>query len=409
MIFDIFHSLGRVDSVVPRVDDMQVFRDFFEQARAADAMGFKTMWVAESHFSTAVQRQHRAPVLSSFEGEIGLNTDSTQLAHALFERTDEIGFGTAIFNIVGGNGGPIAAADRVRALATLNAMRENPRALNIGIGSGRFSYVNQPFGIAPRNPLEQIAWKEYQRFLFLEALEIFLRLSRSEVVSSDALEKRHLTRELFSTDETWELVREAARPLRLLDGERVTYQARWAFDPLKLVPELSPRAEASLRFVLGSSDPMALDVAVPLADIDLFQLSFTSPGQLDAYHAEMTRRYASIPGRTWSRARMPRTVLVFIDTTPERAARRASDAVDTYLRATLGTISVPKKEELLTRALIGDAAAIRDQLVPGGPHGFDAGDRLMLWFEYNQSDSNAIITQMRDFADSVMPQLTHAP
>src|SRR4051812_32352645 len=132
MKFDVFHSIGRIDSLVPRLSDREVFGQFFGQAEAAERLGYGVMWVAESHFSSEVQKRNPDPVIPNYHGEVGLNADSMQLAQALFARTERLGFGTAIMNIVGGNGGPIAAADRVRSLAWLNSLSRRPRELAIG-------------------------------------------------------------------------------------------------------------------------------------------------------------------------------------------------------------------------------------------------------------------------------------
>jgi hypothetical protein len=70
-----------------------------------------------------------------------------------------------------------------------------------------------------------------------------------------------------------------------------------------------------------------------------------------------------------------------------------------------GTAQVPDKAVLGARALIGDAAELRQQLAPGGSHGFRDGDRLMLWFEFNQLDGAAVEAQMRYFFEQVVGKL----
>jgi len=408
MKFDVFHSLGRIDSASPRLSDRRVFEQFFSQANEAERLGFETVWVAESHFSSEVQKSHKEPVIPHYRGEVGLNADSLQLANVLFERTRRIGFGTAILNIVGGNGGPIAAADRVRCLAFLNRLREFPRRLAIGLASGRFSYINQAFGIVPRSPEEKILWSQYQRLIFVEALEIFLRLSAGETLGSAAVTERRITRASFRSDE------EFAGAQRALAAENtgfdptdgVAYRPRWSFEPVALVPGLESVGGApELRFVLGSSCPLARAVGMKHGDLDIFTLSYTPPHEIDAIHAEMAA-LCRASGREWRRDRMPRTVLVFIDPDPLVARQRAEACFDTYIEAMRGTAQVPEKSILLERALIGDSAMIREQLSPGHPHGFQAGDRLMLWFEFNQTDNAAIIGQMRQFTRDVLPHFS---
>jgi len=331
-----------------------------------------------------------------------------QLAHAVFARTDRIGFGTAIMNIVGGNGGPVAAADRVRSLAWLNALSPQPRELAIGVAAGRFPYINQPFGIVPRSTVERILWPQYQQLIFAEALEIFLRLSQGEVLSSADLPPRRITRAGFRTEEAFVQAQQALRAegITLDAADGLAYTPRWSFEALQLVPAMTPtELAAHLRFVLGSSDAVARETALRLADMDIFNLSFTPPAAIDKIHAEMATRCASA-GRTWHRSRMPRTVLVFLAATTELAREQASRCFDTYIEAMRGTAVVPAKDMLMERALIGDAAEIRRQLAPEDPHGFHSDDRLMLWFEFNQTDNDVIIDQMRRFAEEVAPSYT---
>jgi alkanesulfonate monooxygenase SsuD/methylene tetrahydromethanopterin reductase-like flavin-dependent oxidoreductase (luciferase family) len=162
-----------------------------------------------------------------------------------------------------------------------------------------------------------------------------------------------------------------------------------------------------MRFVLGSHDPMARDHGLRFADLDIFNLSFTPPSQIHKVHEEMFVRYRD-SGREWHRSRMPRTVLVFIDRDRQKARDMASKCFDTYIEAMRGTVVLPPKDELMARALMGDPAEIRDQLQPDAPHGFHCDDRLMLWFEFNQIEHEAIKSQMRLFAEEVMPQVKGA-
>lgn len=400
MRFDVFHSLGRIDSVSPRLTDRRSFELFFEQAIAAENLGFGTVWAAESHFSSEVQKAHAEPVIPHYDGEVGLNADSMQLAHALFARTQRIGFGTAIMNIVGGNGGPIAAADRVRSLVWHNALLPVPRELAIGVAAGRFPYINKPFGIVPRDTIEVALWSQVQQLIFVEALEIFLRLQNGETFGSDDVTGLSIGRSLFRDDAAFG---RACAAVPELARAPLPYKARWQFEPLKLVPELDKLAAAQApRFVLGSSDPVARDHGLKFADLDIFNLSFTPPDAIERTHTEMFARYAAL-GRLWGRARMPRTVLIFIDKNPDAARARASQCFDTYIEAMRGTAAFPPKDTLMQRALIGDAAMIKEQLGPQDPHGFNPQDRLMLWFEFNQTDGDAIVQQMRQFAEQVMP------
>lgn len=433
MIFDFFHSLGRVDSLAKKVTDGQVFAQFFRQTKLAEILGFHMVWVAESHFSSEVQKTHREPVIPHYQGEVGLNTDSFQLFHLVRQMTKKIGFGTAITNIVGGNGGPIAVADRVRMLAWSQAVLdpEAGRRLAIGIASGRFPYINRPFGIVPRDKIEAFIWPTIQRFIFLEAMEIFLRLSRGHIIGSCDLNKHWLNRGMFS-EEQWESISFLAKNDKSyeISENAIRYRPRWDFESMALVPELLPsELEKMTTFVLGSHDPLARIHGLKFSDLDIFNLSFTPPAEIDKTHSEMARlieTYQESPQvplesmvthdkltvktvidnvryRPWHRSRMPRTVLIFIDKDPKKARLMAENALEVYRGAMAGTVRLPPQSDLLARALVGSPLEIVEQLREGAPHGFHADDRLMLWFEFNQSDGDLILSQMRLFAEEVMP------
>jgi len=404
MQFDLFHSIGRIDSLKRIPSDREVFSAFFEQCSLGEQLGFETMWVAESHFSSEVQKGHLRPVIPHYKGEVGLNADSCQLAQLIFAKTKKIGFGTAIYNIVGGNGGPIASADRIRSLAYFNSLSAAPRRLHIGVAAGRFPYINAPFGIFPRDQAESKLWPQYSRLIFIEALEIFLRLSRGESISSNDLKSWMIDRSFFRSDEEFSSALASADLPVSAPG--LPYRPRWEFELLKLVPDLSQSDYSSwMNFVLGSHDPLARDHGLQFADLDIFNLSFTPPDQLAKVHEEMFVRYRE-SGRAWDRSRMPRTVLVFIDRNHQRAMDMASQCFDTYIEAMRGTVVLPPKEQLMARALIGDPAAIRDQLHPENSRAFHSSDRLMLWFEFNQIEFSGIQDQMKLFVEQVIPHVS---
>jgi alkanesulfonate monooxygenase SsuD/methylene tetrahydromethanopterin reductase-like flavin-dependent oxidoreductase (luciferase family) len=405
MQFDLFHSIGRIDTLKPIPADRDIFKAFFDQCSLGEQLGYRTMWVAESHFSSEVQKSHAKPVIPNYHGEVGLNADSCQLAQLIFAKTKKIAFGTAIYNIVGGNGGPIAAADRIRSLAYLNNLSDEPRRLHIGVAAGRFPYINQPFGIVPRDKIEAKLWPQYSRLIFIEALEIFLRLSRGETVASSDISKWKIDRSLFRSDDEFKSIMSELG----LEASGTPYRPRWEFESLRLVPGMMESDYKEwMNFVLGSHDPLARDHGLKYADLDIFNLSFTPPDQLEKIHAEMSVRYRE-SGRIWRRDRMPRTVLVFIDKSHRRAKEMAEHCFDTYIEAMRGTVVLPPKEQLMARALIGDPAAIRDQLHPESLSAFNPDDRLMLWFEFNQIDAAAISQQMRVFAEEIMPHVGCEP
>jgi alkanesulfonate monooxygenase SsuD/methylene tetrahydromethanopterin reductase-like flavin-dependent oxidoreductase (luciferase family) len=388
MLFDLFHSVSDPEVNGRCLGHKKAVENFFDQARLAESLGMDTLWLAESHFSSETQKQTSVGTVPNFRGEIGLNCDSFQYLQYLAAITKKLNLGTGIHNIVGGSGGPIASADRVNALNFFSRyFWHGERSLRIGIASGRFPYQNTAFGLVPRSEMEMDLWANVRTLAFLEALEIFFRLLRGEELSSSDVS----TYSVFAD--------EVENPkVRAKYKFPVTVNNRWQFETLKLVPERAPYDR--LRIVLGSSHHRALEVASRYWDVDLFNLSFTPPDQIEKMHDRMSLLTSKFGG-TWHRSRLPRTVMVFIDRDRKKARELANQVLDTYIEAMRGTAAVPAKETLLERALIGDAEEVREQLHPGHPKRFHPDDRLMLWFEFNQQDNDAIRSQMIYFSEQV--------
>src|SRR5438874_11238101 len=209
MEFDIFFSICQTEVHGYLPSEQVMLENFFEQIELADRLGFGTAWVAESHLSTEVQKSNAGAVIPHFIGEIGLNTDILQLAHRVFARTARIHMGSAILNILC-NGGPVAAAERIKTFLTLHGLdASEKRLLNIGFASGRFSFINIPYGIVPRNAVEEAAWPVVKNKIFEEATEIFLRLLRGETLNSSMLAQHALRRGDFRSDTDWQRVVDA--------------------------------------------------------------------------------------------------------------------------------------------------------------------------------------------------------
>ncbi len=349
-----------------------MFENFFEQVELADRFGFGTAWVAESHLSTEVQKTNPGAVIPHFVGEIGLNTDILQLAHRIFGRTKRIGVGSAIMNILC-NGGPIAAAERIKTFLALHGLDPNERRiLTIGFASGRFPFINVPYGIVPRNPVEEAAWPVVKNKIFEEATEIFLRLLKGEVLNSSMIATRYI-------------------------GE-IPLEPRWRFPNLKIIPQ-DVRLEL-LRLMIGSHDPHLQSFANTLLPVGVFNLSITPGDEIEKTNQRMQTAYQG----TWHRRLMPRTVLVFINDNAERAKEEARDALTNYWRALEGTLDEEKVRRATNNALIGNADAIAAQM----RERFHPEDRLMLWFDFNNHDSKRVMKNMSDYMEQVAPHFAAA-
>lgn len=394
MELDIFFSICQTDVHGYLPSERVMFENFFEQVALADELGFGTAWVAESHLSTEVQKTNPGAVIPHFVGEIGLNTDILQLAHRVFARTKRIGVGSAIMNILC-NGGPIAAAERIRTFLALHGLDENEkRLLTVGFASGRFPFINVPYGIVPRNPVEAAAWPVVKNKIFEEATEIFLRLLKGETLSSQEIAPRALTRADFRKDDDWQ---------RAVDAygtyvEAIPLEPRWRFPNLKIVPQES-RMDL-LRLSIGSHDAATQIFANTILPVGVFNLSITPGDEIQKTNERMLTHYHP-DGGGWHRRLMPRTVLVFINDDPEQAREEARDALSNYWRALEGTLDEEKVRRATNNALVGDAETIAAQM----RERFDPEDRLMLWFDFNNHDSKRVMKNMHDFMRRVAPEL----
>ncbi|HYI12714.1 MAG TPA: LLM class flavin-dependent oxidoreductase [Thermoanaerobaculia bacterium] len=394
MELDIFFSICQTDVHGYTPSERVMFENFFEQVVLADELGFGTAWVAESHLSTEVQKSNPGAVIPHFAGEIGLNTDILQLGHRVFARTKRIGIGSAIMNILC-NGGPVAAAERIKTFLTLHGLDpEEQRILTVGFASGRFPFINVPYGIVPRDPVEAAAWPVVKNKIFEEATEIFLRLLKGEVLSSEQIARRSLKRADFWKDEDWQRVQDAYGQY----ADEIPLQPRWRFPNLKIVPS-EPRMEL-LRLSIGSHDPATQIFANTILPVGVFNLSITPGDEIEKTNERMRTHYHP-DGGGWQRRLMPRTVLVFINDDPAQAQEEARDALSNYWRALEGTLDEEKVRRATNNALVGDPETIAAQM----RERFDPEDRLMLWFDFNNHDSQRVMKNMHDFVTRVIPQV----
>lgn len=401
MDFDVFFSISQtpVDGITPSESTM--FANFFEQVEAADALGYGTAWIAESHLSTETQKQHPNAVVPHWKGEIGLNTDVFQMAHRVFSRTRNINVGSAVMNLVC-NGGPIARAEQVAAFCSLHGMDPSEqRRLCIGFSAGRFQFMNRAYGIVPRNEVEAAAWPALRGQVFGEACEIFLRLLRGDTLSSDDVRETILTRDHFRSDEDWARVLDAAGTAT---ADRVKFDRRWVFDVLKIVP--SDWRRELLDLVIGSHDPRLQQDVNQYMPVKVFNLSITQPEVIDATHDRMRTAFHA-DGGPWRRPYMPRTVMVFLNDqegltmAQQSAAAReeANAALGAYWTALEGTLDPAKVERAANNAVIGNAREVAEQI----QERFHPEDRVMLWFDFFNHDSSRVIANMEAFRHRVMP------
>ncbi len=408
MDFDIFFSISQtpVDDILP--NEAEMFRNFFAQVEAADALGFGTAWIAESHLSSEVQKRHREPVIPHWRGEVGLNVDSLQLAQQIFRRTRRIEAGSAVMNILC-NGGPVAAAERIAAFCSLHGLDPaERRRIHVGFAAGRFDFMNRAYGILPRDAIEAAAWPAVKGKIFAEAATIFLRLLRGDILSSSDLPEPTLSRADFRSEAEWEKVLSLAAP----GGgrkESLPLQRRFVFEPLKIVPQ-EWRRELCVP-VIGSHDPRLQEEVNRILPVQVFNLSITRPEVIEDTHRRLGQAYHP-DGGPWRRGYMPRTLMVFLNEQPQlspeerRAAARAEAraALAAYWTALEGTLDPTKVEVAADNAVVGNADDVVEQILAR----FHPEDRLMLWFDFFNHDSPRVVANMEAFMTRVAPRVSDA-
>jgi alkanesulfonate monooxygenase SsuD/methylene tetrahydromethanopterin reductase-like flavin-dependent oxidoreductase (luciferase family) len=409
MEFDIFFSISQTpDTSGFKPSENEMFSSFFDQVVLADDLGFGVGWVAQAHLSTEVQKRNSNPVVPHYPGEVGLCTDFFQVAREMFARTKRMDVGSAVMSILA-SGGPIAQAERVGSFLALHGIDPTEgRKLHIGFSAGRFEFMARPYGIVPRDDIEEAAWPALRGQIFSEASEIFLRLLNGEVVSSDTVPRTVLSRANFRTDQDWERVQSAAVKERGLDSppESIEIGNRYVFEEIKTIPQ-DWRREL-LNLVIGSHDPNLQERVNRFRPVQVFNLSITPPHIIEETHERMSASYHK-DGGPWSRRMMPRTVMVFVNDeeglTKEQqdnaAMEEARSALSTYWSALEGTIDPSKIESATDNAVIGSVESVTEQL----SQRFHSGDRIMCWFDFFNHDSERVMRNMTAFMTKVAPRV----
>ena len=407
MLFDIFFSISQTPDTSGYIpSEKEMFTNFFEQVELADELGFGVGWVAQAHLSTEIQKRNNTPVVPHYPGEVGLCTDFFQIAQKMFSRTKRMEVGSAVLSILA-SGGPIAIAERVGAFLALHGMDGmEDRKLHIGFSAGRFEFMARPYGIIPRNMVEEAAWPALRGQIFAEASEIFLRLLNGEVISSNMIRDTVLTRENFRSDEDWMKVQEAAKEFFDLKEltETVEISNRYDFEEIKTIPQNWRRD--LLNLVLGSHDQNLQIEVNKWRPVQVFNLSITPPHIIEETHERMAENY-HLDGGKWNRGMMPRTIMVFVNneeglSSEEQsiaAKEEAKAALNTYWSALEGTIDPSKVERATDNAVIGNVEEVAKQIIQR----FDRNDKLMCWFDFFNHDSERVQRNMKAFMDEVAP------
>jgi alkanesulfonate monooxygenase SsuD/methylene tetrahydromethanopterin reductase-like flavin-dependent oxidoreductase (luciferase family) len=407
MKFDVFFSICQTEVDGNKPSERVMFEQFFDQLKLADQLGFETAWVAESHLSCEIQKRNRDAVIPHFVGEIGLNTDILQLAHKAFALTERIHLGSAIRNILC-NGGPLAHAEAVKTFLTLHGLdRDETRKLHLGFAAGRFPFSNKPYGIKPRNELELLAWGPLKGLLFQQATEIFLRALRSETFQTSDLAPMILTAKHFRKPGEWEAVEKANQLVSYArrDGG-IEVPSFWDFEEVGVIPFEAPLH--LLQLVVGSHDPEVQRIANRYLPSWIFNLSITPMTTIEETHERMATTFHRAGG-AWQRSYLPRTSLIFIngddDKSPDEqraiAKAAAQKALENYWRAIEGTLDPAKVQEAVDNAVYGNPEDVARQL----SEKYHPEDRLMLWFDFNNHDNEAIKASMRAFWNCARPLL----
>ena len=405
MDFDIFFSISQTpDTSGYKPSENEMFRNFFDQVELADELGFGVGWVAQAHLSTEVQKQNKNPVVPYYPGEVGLCTDFFQVAREMFARTKKIEVGSAVMSILA-SGGPIAQAERVGAFLALHGINpEEKRKLHIGFSAGRFEFMARPYGIIPRDELEEEAWPVLRGQIFSEASEIFLRLVKGEVISSEMISQTVLDSSYFRTQEEWQKVRDTAIRIRNLKNvpEVLEFENRYNFEQIRTIPKEWRRD--LLNLILGSHDKRLQNKVNEILPVQVFNLSITPPEVIEETHKRLEKNYHS-DGGIWKRNMMPRTVMIFVNdeeglSSVERsqaAKEEAKSALSTYWNALDGTIDPSKLEKAADNAVIGNIDEVANQIIER----FHPEDRIMCWFDFFNHDNERVKRNMSAFMNKI--------
>jgi len=378
-----------------------MFANYYSQLEAADRLGFGVAWIAQAHLSTQTQQMNSKPVVPHWKGEVGLCTDFCQLAMESFRRTERIDVGSAVVSILA-SGGPIAQAERIANTVQFLSHMDSKRKLHVGFSAGRFEFMARPYGIVPRDPVEEASWSALRSQIFMEASEIFLRLLRGDTVRSEDVKSTILSRENFRSDEEWHAVQEVAG-----EGlDEIHIDRRYQFEEISIVPKSWPRSQ--LELIAGTHDPNTQEFVNKFLPVKVFNLSITSPEVIDATHERMKKVYHPDGGK-WRRRDMPRTTFVFLNAekglTPEEQSSAAKDearlALGEYWKALEGTLDPSKVERAADNALIGNPAEVASQV----KERFNPEDRLMCWFDFFNHDNERVIRNMEAWWSEVVPLL----
>ncbi len=407
MEFDIFFSISQTpDSSGYKPSEREMFSNFLEQAVKADELGFGVGWIAQAHLSTEVQKTNSRPVVPHYPGEVGLCTDFFQIASMVLSRTTNMEVGSAVMSILA-SGGPIAQAERVGSLIALHGLKkEERRRVHIGFSAGRFEFMARPYGISPRNALEEVAWPALRGQIFAEASEIFLRLLSGEVIDSSMIRETVLSRSNFRSDGDWDNVQKAAMKLLGMSSmpDSICIPRRYDFESIATIPKEWRRD--LLNLVIGSHDP-ALQIEVnKWRPVQVFNLSITPPDVIEETHKRMSANYHK-DGGEWRRSMMPRTVMVFVNDEPGltdeqksiMAKRESKSSISTYWSALEGTIDPGKVENAVNNAVIGNPEEVAIQL----KQRYHPDDRIMCWFDFFNHDSKRVMRDMEAFMTKVVP------
>jgi len=398
--FDIFFSISQTpDHNGYTPTESQMFENYFQQLEAADRLGFGVAWIAQAHLSTHTQQSNSRPVVPHWKGEVGLCTDFCQLALESFRRTRKIDVGSAVVSILA-SGGPIAQAERIANTVQYLSFIDQNRKLHVGFSAGRFEFMARPYGIVPRNSVEEAGWSAVRKQIFMEASEIFLRLLKGETIHSRDMRETFLTREHFKTEEEWRAVQNAAGN----DFDKISINRRYDFEDISIVPKDWPRSQ--LELVAGTHDALTQEFVNKIMPVKVFNLSITSPEVIDSTHQRMKQMFHS-DGGDWHRRDMPRTTFVFLNAepglTPEEQSSAAKEearlALSEYWKALEGTLDPTKVEKAADNALIGNPREVAIQV----KERFHPEDRLMCWFDFFNHDSERVVRNMEAWWNEVVP------
>ena len=319
------------------------YAESLEQIKCADAMGFRTIFLSENHFSSKLSQRSGLP---NFQGEVGITPSPLTFGMQIIENTRHIRVGTAVRNLVFNH--PLHVAEEALVFDLLSKGR-----LDLGVGSGY-------------RPWEFEGWRiprEESKARFIEAVEILDTAMRGQPFS--------YTGEYFDIPQ-----------VQLVPGPYHT----------------QPRPE----IYLATGDPFFIQMAAE-RDFGVMSFSTSSEDHLKNLYAQWCS-IAEPNGFNCAKTRFPLTRQIYIHHDPRVVDEYVMRNIPNYKAALPPDKACPSVDELKKLYIIGSPEECIRQIEH--TRDAMACEHLILWFNFGWLTHHEVLEQMTLFYEEVMPHFS---